>query len=183
MKRVITDVDGVLLDLLPTWLSLLGERTGFYIRPEEIEAYIPGEHWAAFYESLPRALELAPPMAGTSMLRGFPRDADLTVVSYIHPAARTFGYSRKLDWFENWFPGFNPASFCTMNGQRAYMQADYLIDDNPAHIAAWLKQNPQGEAFMVAHPYNLRSAILPRCSTVESFDEAAWAILTEEEST
>jgi 5'(3')-deoxyribonucleotidase len=185
MKRVIVDMDGVIADLLPTWLRLFGERTRNYIHPDTITSYgfeqfIPENSRTAFFECLGPALDLCPPMRGTSMLHELCNSAEVVIATYVHPAAAG-GHGTKLRWLKHWFPAFDASKVTFMNGQRAFMHADYIIDDNPAHIDAWLAQNPAGEAFMVKHTYNWIMDIDDRCTVVSSFDDAVWEILAASE--
>jgi 5'(3')-deoxyribonucleotidase len=182
MKRVVCDMDGVLADLLPTWLRLYGERAGQFIHPEAITAY--GfekfiDEPEAFFDCLAGALKACTPMRGTSTLQELSEATDFTLVSYVHAVAQPEGYTTKLHWLRNWFPEFDRSKFCTMNGQRANMHADYMIDDNPAHITAWLSQNPEGRAFLVQHSYNFALNLDERCVIVPNFDAAAWEILAD----
>lgn len=157
MKKVIlVDMDGVLVDLTPTWLRLYSEATGEWIHPDAITDY-EFEQFVAepdvFFGCLQGALEQSTPMPGSSKFMDLYEnpDYDVYVVTYAHGAAEE-GHKAKLDWMACYFPDF-PADRIIFTKHKHLVKGDYLIEDSPSNCDDW-SDACGGITILVDQPYN-----------------------------
>ncbi len=155
-KRVLCDMDGCLVDILPEWLNAYGFRTGEYIHHDTISAYGHEQFVSdkdAFWAALPDALENATPVTGSSVFNAIYNHCDVYVVTYCHPAACRDAMHVKTEWMKRYFPLFD-TSRMVFTGAKHVVSGDYLIEDCNANIEAWEAANPRGQGLLMNAPYN-----------------------------
>lgn len=153
-KRILCDMDGVLVELLPTWLHVYGQASGEWIHPDAITLYNHEQFVKKpelFWRALPVALQVAPPVHGSSVFEQLCDTYDTYVVTYCHPAAPE-AIKAKDAWLSRYFPRFDRAKV-VYTSQKHVVAGDYLIEDSIANIESWKAYNPQGMALLIRQPY------------------------------
>lgn len=154
-KRVLVDMDGVLVDLFPHWIHNYSMASGQVLFPEDITAYELGEvvdDQECLYENL--EFEGVPPKLGAKAFGALLErpDLDVYVVTYAH-AANKHGHREKLAWLAHYFPNLDPDRVI-FTRHKELVRGDWLLEDNPGNVERWLAANPQGKAALVLAPYN-----------------------------
>lgn len=178
--RVLVDMDGVLVDLFPSWIhdySMASEQVLF---PEDITAYELGdiiEDQETLYTQLD--FEGVPPKLGAKAFGALldRPDLDVYVVSYAH-ADNRHGHRQKLDWLAHYFPNLDPDRVI-FTRHKELVRGDVLIEDNPGNIERWLAANPEGRVGLVTAPYN-EGFVPARCAEFVSdarFDSVVSTLL------
>lgn len=177
-RTILVDMDGVLVDLLPTWLRVYGELVDGddYIHPDTITEY-GHERFVSypeiFWEALGPALEQASPTRGSYAFNDVfhNNEYDVQVVTYAHHSAPN-AHRTKLEWLERYFPYFSRHDKVTFTKDKYLVRGDVLIEDNPEHITNWLRANPLGWAIIINQPYNdSYSSPEGRCIRAADFGE------------
>ena len=175
MKRIIFDMDGVLVDLLPRWLHEYGKLSGEWVHPDTITRY-QHEQFVDFpihfWNALTPALASASPVPGSfafGYFLGSPK-FEVYIATYCHASA-PHAASLKRDWLKRWFPDFNLQNFIPLksSAHKALLAAEYLVEDSEENLDAWSKEHPKGHAFLMQTTYTpsgwtwdeLRQALLP----------------------
>jgi len=156
-KTLLVDMDGVLVDLLPTWLAKYGQMSGEWLHPDEITDY-GHEQFVKdppkFWEALSHALREAPPVLGSSAFSELCDEYDTYIVTYAHSAAPA-AFQTKLAWLARYFPDFDPARVI-FTKHKHLVRGDILIEDSYKNIVEWQRANDWcHESFLVKQPYNV----------------------------
>lgn len=171
-KRVILDLDGVVVDLLSSWFDLLYQKTGTRLRPEDITTYY-----------FPKDLQLELEQAALEIVRGgrvFIRAKPIPGALY---ACRTLvreGFdvrfatmaltgaacAAKVDWVRyhlKW-----GADRIMLTHAKDWLSADYAVDDCPNYLRSFASKRdstgPTETTLRVVgfpHPYNRSESDLP----------------------
>lgn len=154
MKTLLVDLDGVIVNLLPTWLRLYGENSREWIHLDAIKEYnhenvmtYPGVWWSC----LEKALEQAAPVSGSSIFDVMCSQYDTYIVTYAHHAAPN-AHRIKLDWLAKYFPDFD-RDRVIFTKHKHLVSGDYLIEDNVENIRRWELNNPGGEGILMQTSY------------------------------
>lgn len=170
-KVVLVDLDGVLVDLTGTWLHLYGEETQDWVHVDDITKYEFDEHVKdkeAFWYQLNCALRQAPPTRGSAAFRTLLKNEnyDVYVVTYAHES-NLDNFRTKLNWLKRYFPEFDQRKVIfTKHKER--VSGDVLIEDNPANLMAWEREN-SGLLILINQPYNV-AEVAAEVSRLNSFD-------------
>lgn len=163
--RILLDCDGVLCDSLPTWVH---EYNCFAdgadrLHTSDIKSY-NFEQFAKFPELLFDTLHLgdvfrrSPPMPNAiQALKFLNAHHEVFVVTYMHKSCVN-GHRQRLDWFQHYMP-FLDTDRVIFTRNKAVVQGDILVEDNPANLGAWLEAHPSGRGFLIDHLYNRNSKV------------------------
>lgn len=157
-KVILCDLDGVLVNLLDSWLSIYKEMGGESIFPEDIKTWSFEGHiknMPLFNSCLASALESAVPKIGAKAFSKLYNNPayDVYVVTYASPHAQGLAYDTKLKWLKAYFPDFNQDNVI-FTKHKHLVQGDILIEDSLENITAWLNKNPKSLAYCICAPYN-----------------------------
>lgn len=171
-KTVLVDMDGVLVDILPTWLASYGLVTREFKHPDVITEYGHETFMSEpqmFWDVLGSTLETAPPMPDSSYFTQLCQDHDVVVVTYCHPAAPD-AYSTKLNWLRNWFPDAKFKFVATQH--KELIPGDYLIEDSEANLDKWETAHPEGLGMLMEAPYNGGQGVNMTWRNIKTYFEA-----------
>jgi 5'(3')-deoxyribonucleotidase len=152
---LLVDMDGVICDLLPSWLHEYGNLSGEWLHLDDIveyghERYVSNTE--LFWEALEMALEVASPMVGSGQFNTLCDNYNTYIVTYAHSAAPG-AHRIKLEWLARYFPDF-PQDRVIFTKHKHLVRGDILIEDSQDNIQAWLGTEAAGRAFVVKAPYN-----------------------------
>lgn len=162
--KILIDMDGIVVDLLPDWLALYNEDWDDELGPENITSWDTHKHvkpecGGKVYELLNEPLFfrwLRPvdgAIEGVLKLKAQGHEIKFATASPC-PGACT----DKADWIEEHFPGvFSHRDVIFAHEKVTWLDADILIDDRPDTIIEWA--NSGRTAATIAHPYNLCAAL------------------------
>jgi len=159
VKTILFDMDGVLVDLIPTWLHVYGLETGEFVHPDRIDSYALQKHvsdYAKLVTLLPQALLEAPPMIDSSEFNDLVLHNDKFDVYIVTHAFENRQYSIpniKIDWMRHYFPNFDVNNMI-FTSQKHLINGDVLVEDSEKVLEKWEANNPEGEGFLVHAPYN-----------------------------
>ncbi len=171
MKRVLCDMDGVLVNSTETWLDEYRAISGDNLYPRDLKTYDfdryakhPKLVWKALSSGdvFRKSWPLFEAVSGFLHLGDL---CDLYVVTYSHESVLD-GHRAKIDWMAHHFPDF-PEDQIIFTRHKHLVAADYIIEDNPAVLNKWLAAWPQGKAYIIDQPYN-REFKHPRCKRVNT---------------
>lgn len=172
-RRVLVDCDGVLADLLPTWLAKYGETSREWLHVDDITSYgherLVSEP-ELFWRALGPALWECMPVAGSSVFKQLCEEHDVYIVTYAHAAAPD-AHKAKLAWLARYFPWFD-RDRVIFTKHKHLVRGDVLIEDHVENIASWLRENPTGQAYLLPAPYN-------RALSTSTWEQIAEAMLGE----
>lgn len=184
MMRILCDIDGVLADLLPSWLDAWERASGERIHPFQITQYGFSQVTRdpeGFDKTLARVNygQVRPfswGLVGVERLRN--AGHDLRFISYV-PGWAQKHYHQKAHWLARHVPGFDPAelTYCHSTDKQ-YVAGDVLIEDYPKTLDQWLARHPEGRGFLVDHLYN-QVWEHPRCIRVRDVAQAATILENE----
>lgn len=174
-KRLLIDMDCIMVDMMPYWLSEYNRRSGENIRMKDLNTY-----WLRTIVSKPEIIDeilheegffLDKPLmpgAGEYFERLVAEDRFDVVVLTQPPRRADHSVREKRIWMNKRFPNFEP--FNMMFGHRKELvRGDLLFDDCPDHLINWKKANPKGVLATITYPYNEGTKVDVR------FDrESAW---------
>lgn len=155
-KTILVDMDGVLANLLPTWLHEYGKASGEWLHVDDITKYDHAQFAAdkdAFWTSLAPALEACPPVPGSAVFDDLHRKFERTfVVTYCHANAPG-ALDVKRAWLKRYFPEFNQKHIIATS-EKYLCFGDVLIDDYVGNLEKWQEYHPRGRAMMFGTQYN-----------------------------
>ncbi|MBI2449676.1 hypothetical protein HYV49_05260 [Candidatus Pacearchaeota archaeon] len=163
MKNKITvlfDQDGVLCDLLPSWLSLYNQETGENTKEEEItqfNLYDLVKYPDKLEEALAKKdlfLNVTPYKDCVQYFKKIIKDKafDVFIVTQV-PRCSIYGLYEKRLWMKKYFKKFSTDRI--ISAHRKYLiDGDILIDDNPKHLKDFREHKPGRISIAMDHPYN-----------------------------
>ena len=167
-KRIAIDMDETIADALKEHLQRYNQAFGENVTREDLRGAdlrdrVPADrrvlvdrmvHDETFFESLD-------PMPGAQQtVRELMEKYEVFIVSAAMEVPVSF--AAKLRWLARYFP-FIPASHIVFCGDKAIINADYLIDDTPRHFRGFA-----GEPIIFSAPHNALETSYRR---VENWDE------------
>lgn len=179
------DMDGVMIDLLPEWLMQYYDMGGEWIPPESVTSY----GWENFVTDKELFLKILksggvfysahPCNFASQGIEALQKIGDVVVVTKALPSSsRTF--DAKLHSLWRHFPTIDFKKDVIFTGRKELVAADYLIEDSPENVDAWLARHPEGTGVLVSQSYNLDYSH-ERCMRVNNLIEAAERIAEWEE--
>lgn len=176
MARIAIDVDGVLADLMPTWLASYVRLGGETIRPESIVQYDFKRmaHDPVLFEEALAAVRYDDVAPFDGVAEGIVelRNAghDLRFVTYV-PGWCGSHYADKAAWLDRHVPGFHTRElvYCH-SSEKQFIRADYLVEDYEQTLKEWTQRNP-GMGVLVNRCYNAQATLIrgTRVSSVLDF--------------
>jgi 5'(3')-deoxyribonucleotidase len=161
-------MDGVLVDLISTWLAAYNHATGSMLTPAHVTSYNWNElvhDSERFYELLDSEclFAVARPYRDISGLFDLFADSrfDVHIVSTVSEHAPD-GHRQKADWLRHFCPWL-PYDRLTTTAHKHMIRGDVLIEDSPENIDAWTEANSAGHAICIRAAYNANWH--PKCST------------------
>lgn len=160
--KIIIDMDGIVVNTLPTWLDRIHEETGVraYCRDitnwnlnqnEVFEDVKPQVMWDILDE--PGFTEYLPPMPeAIKNLYDLHQDGhDLSIV--------TARYGKHcipetVEWLAKHMPWFNSAKGTWFGYNKDRIVADAIIDDKAETLIAYKKAHPDAHLITIDYPYN-----------------------------
>ena len=168
--RLILDMDGVLVDLLPTYLDYYNILFGDNIKSSDIKNWRIKEYVCdkakpyienifklpKFYENLEPTM---PAQGLDNILWQIQEHYDIIVVTDPFVKEDKFRFDiieQKKQWIATHLNTLNnvPKFF---TGNKGLYEGDVMIDDNPEHLYSFLKTNPNGLAICFNTPVNLNA--------------------------
>lgn len=168
MARVLCDLDGCVVGLLPAWLAkynALGVEAP--VGEAQITAYDFGQ-FVKYPKLLFSALcagatrEAVPETAAIAGIKALESAGhDVVFITYVIKDNRR-GFEEKLDWLERYGLGHIPVIFCH-SSQKQHVAGDVLIEDYPKTLCEWLGQHPTDggtypgkcrRGFLISQQYN-----------------------------
>lgn len=175
--RILCDLDGVVIDLLPAWLEKYNYYTGENVKLADITEYGFGKfvkNEKILFSALCGGLTAdAQPMPGA--IEGVnalvAQGHEVVFVTYVLDA-NIHGFAEKKAWLKKYGLDHVRISFCHSE-EKQYIDGDILIEDYPRTISQWLERGGWGgHAFLIDHLYN-RGVELTRTTRVESVADVA----------
>jgi len=153
--KVLWDLDGVLVDLLPYWLEVYAALGGEPVRAEAVRDYnfrTQVNNPALLRTALQHGLVLrhAPPMLDVQDMIELVQSWDSVFVTYV-PADCPGGYAENIGWLEDYNLASVPRVF---TGEKHLVRGDVLVEDSPENLDKWLAANPRGFGIIIDQPYN-----------------------------
>jgi 5'(3')-deoxyribonucleotidase len=184
--RIICDIDNILADTLPHWLSAIARKYGVYAEINDINQYDLTQCYpldklsrSSVFEFLqqPGFTTGIPPMPGAvAVINQLIEDGhEVYLVT-----ART-GATHIIEtfaWVKNHLPSFDLARLVFMKDKHL-IQADILIDDNPETLLKFFQSNPAGQLYSIEYPYN---SVLNNVDYIQMFQygDDAWEAIYKE---
>lgn len=170
--RILCDMDGVIVNLLPRWLDCINRDQGLNARPENINKWELGAcppldklklHDIIKWLSTPGFLLNAPifPFA-SEVLESISKRHELYICT-----ARTSRESvpATLEWAKREIPWFDKSKFI-FSTDKHIIKGDVLIEDKGETVENYTKHWPKADTVLVDYPYNQNFLCSVRiCST------------------
>jgi 5'-nucleotidase len=154
-KDLLLDMDGPVVDLLPTWLYEYELRSFEHVPVEAIKKYHHEQYvtdHVTFWESLQPALARARPTPGALFsVNVLMHYYNVYFVSYCHPAAPE-AMSLKRLWVEKHLPEFDLDNMIFTKKKHLVM-GDVLIEDSEEMLKDWKWTNPEGRGLLFKTGY------------------------------
>lgn len=152
-------MDGVLVDLFPTWMQRYRERTG-----DKKDYGPPAAYYLEKQVQYPASLmdvldedgffSSLPPMKGSHVFGAFYRDPGLEVLLVTQaPDHGRYAAADKRRWVRAQYPDFNVKNI-VITARKDVVSGDILLDDHPVHLESWKQANPGGTTVVYDQPYN-----------------------------
>ena len=157
--RILCDLDGVLVDLLPEWLLQYRQLGGEPLTAKNFHSY----NWEDQVRNRELFLQVlksgglfssARPMPGA--LIGFDnlrKKHDVTVVTKVMGGSSR-AFDAKIGWLWRHVQPQIPTDQIIFTGAKELVRGDVLVEDSPQNLVSWLGANPKGMGFLIDHPYN-----------------------------
>ena len=158
-KTLIIDLDNTTCSMVDEWLRQYNLKSGENIKEEDIKDYnirkyvkdielldniIAEEHF--FYNLLPL------PNAIHYLQKLIDEGYDVVIATQ-PPRVADYAIKDKRKWIKKHLPSYDlsNAMYCH---RKELLRGDVMFDDNPHHLSAWKKNNPQGIAVGIEWSYN-----------------------------
>lgn len=161
--RILVDMDGVVVDLMPAWVADLNRRSDY--RPGEAGFKTPAEitRWAIheFFPALGRA-EVYAPLSDYDFMRNLSPVADAPeTLKALHEAGHEIvivtsckhAQRAKRDWLEEHLPWLDRDKKLVITGGKELIPGDVFIDDHVDNLKAWMMAQDR-YALCFAAPHN-----------------------------
>jgi 5'(3')-deoxyribonucleotidase len=162
---ILLDMDGICVDMTPTWLKIHYERTGEKLLTKN------QSHWAfGRLSKYPRKLNKIyeedgffanlPPIANSPeyISKFLEKKADVIFLTQL-PRKSEFAAKDKRAWVEKFLPKFDQRNIIFAH-RKALVNGDVLFDDNPIHLETWKAHNirhlrwPMPQTATIQYAYN-----------------------------
>ena len=155
---ILSDLDSIIADLLPTWLGLYNAEYADDLVIGDLHAwathrYVKTECDEKIYEYLrrPGLFRNLPPLPGA--VEGVKALADRGHDVYIVTAAPDGSATEKIDWCKEHLPFLDSRRVIVVY-DKWLVRGDVLIDDSPSNLTKWGAAWPYGYTISIGYPYN-----------------------------
>lgn len=154
---VLCDMDGVVVDLVKSWLRAYEWAGGEHLEPSDIFTYdfkAIVRDPALFHAQLHGRAILATsePLGDISGFKEMCARFDVFIVTYVGKDCG-YGFSDKLYWLGKYFPWFDKERVI-FTKHKELVRGDVLIEDNPEMLDRWGTRNA-GRRICVNAAYNV----------------------------
>lgn len=175
--RILLDLDGCVVDFLPTWLAEYRAISGDVINVTDIRTY-GFDQFVAKPELLWKALTTGDVFRKSSPIpnclgavKHLHEQHELRFVTYVHESVKD-GHRAKLDWLAHYLP-FIQERQVIFARDKFVIDGDIMIEDASHNLLDWLDEATfDGERFgyLMNQPYNKTGEINnhPFCKRVDS---------------
>lgn len=160
--RILVDLDGIVVDMLPAWLSQYWAEEALdheeELGPEHITSWSV-DGFVANPDGLNRIMNrrgffehLAPMDGATDGLKALcDRGHDVWVCT--SPGTSVYAPTDKVLWCQRHLP-FLPQKKIIIAAHKYVVRGDVLIDDSPKQVGEYREHWPAAKLFGISHPYN-----------------------------
>ena len=181
--RIALDCDGVIVDLLPTWLDLYNEQTGENVQVSDIK------EWDLFKQvKQPKIINkillskgfFQKPKPYLDVLEVLPKllkdeRFDIFIVTQVPRSSPYAGWDKR-EWLRKYLPEFDLEKFISAHHKYLF-RADVLLDDHPRHLKQWTEEEKNRYSVRMNHIYNNDAECTYSVSSwkeFETFLELSW---------
>ena len=157
--KILLDMDGVIVDLLPEWLLHYRQVGGEPLTPKNFHTY----NWEDQVQNRKLFLQVlksgglfssAQPMSGALVgLANLRKKHDVTLVTKVMGGSSR-AFDAKIGWLWRFVRPQIPTADIVFTGAKHLISGDVLVEDSPQNLVMWLAANPLGMGFLIDHPYN-----------------------------
>lgn len=158
--RILIDMDGIIVDMLGSWLRTYEVITGEHVSVSDIKnwnvgSFVKHPHVLNSIIETPGFFRSLPSISGAvNYLSKLLKNEKFEVVILTQPPRKAdYAISEKMRWIQDFFPGFDLTSIVFAH-KKYLIRGDVLFDDRPSHLSEWLKENPNGLTATINYPYN-----------------------------
>lgn len=160
IKRILLDLDGIIVDMLGPWLRQYEIITGEKIPVSDIVSW-DATIGASYPEVLNSLLEKPgffrnlPPMPGAQKyLSKLIEENNHEIIILTQPPRKSdYAVRDKRLWMQDYFPNFDITNMIYAH-KKYLVRGDVLFDDKPSHLALWKHENPESVTATIDYPYN-----------------------------
>lgn len=157
--KLLIDLDGVVVDLHSIWLRIYNEEWGDSLSPDAVTTWdtvdlVKPACGVKVYDILLRPgifAECKPIDGAIQGLKWLVEQGHEVLVVSTPPVGSKTAPSEKIEWVERYLP-FLPGGSVILTAHKDLLEADALIEDSPANLAAWMKRGKLGVVF--SRPWN-----------------------------
>ncbi len=156
-KRVLVDLDGIVVDILAHLLPMYGRATGDILTVAECRTwdFQEAKHKDRLEGLLKEPGFFRDPPAIPGAIRAVGRLSDQYETFIVSAASHPENFTDKALWVRRHLPFIHKRRFVLMH-EKHLIAADAIIDDKPATAENFRQAQPEAAVLTIAYPYNDR---------------------------